>query len=178
MFQTTARVLLLAAAPVAALAANFNGTWDGTIMAGTVPVAFRMEVTENPAKICFFEGNQPMCSTSAEVRDGKLIARWDYLKTELTLDSKDKALAGVYHNYRSNRDYSVEARAHRGLRTGPAARRSLFLEAAQLGHPRHLLCFALDEASELLGSAADGVDALGTQRLHDVLGLERFVGDA
>jgi len=111
MFQTTARVLLLAAAPAAALAANFNGTWDGTIMAGTVPVAFRMEVTENPAKICFFEGNQPMCSTSAEVRDGKLIARWDYLKTELTLDSKDKALAGVYHNYRSNRDFSVEARA-------------------------------------------------------------------
>src|SRR5262245_51715938 len=28
---------------------------------------------------------------------------------------------------------------------------SLFREAAQLGHPRHLLCLALDEAIELLG---------------------------
>src|SRR5690349_16696721 len=98
MYPTTARALFLAAAPAIVSAAGFNGMWDATILAGADPVAFRMEVTESPAKVCFFEDNQPVCSTSARLTDGKLAAQWDYLKTELRLELKDKTLAGVYHN--------------------------------------------------------------------------------
>jgi len=112
MHRTTARALFLLAGPAAALAGSFNGTWDATIVAGADPVAFRMEVTETPVKVCFFEDSQPVCSTSARIEDGRLVAQWDFLKTELRLEAKDQGLAGVYHSFRSNRDMNVEARAH------------------------------------------------------------------
>jgi thiol-disulfide isomerase/thioredoxin len=112
MLPTTARAFLLSAAPALLAAANYNGTWDANIFPGNDPVAFKMEVTESPAKVCFFEDNQPMCSTSAKLADGKLVAQWDYFKTELRLEPSDKGIAGVYHSFRSNRDMKVEARTH------------------------------------------------------------------
>jgi thiol-disulfide isomerase/thioredoxin len=112
MFSTTARALLLSAAPILAAAANFNGMWDATIVPANDPVAFKMEITESPAKVCFFEDNQPVCSTSAHVTGDKLVAQWDFYKSELRLEQADKGLAGVYHSFRSNRDMKVEARVH------------------------------------------------------------------
>ena len=113
MIQTTARSFFLLAIPAVALASSFGGIWDATIRAGADPVAFRMEITEAPAKVCFFEDQQPVCSTSARVENGKLAAQWDFLKTELRLEPKDGSIAGIYHLYRSNRDMIVEAMAHR-----------------------------------------------------------------
>jgi thiol-disulfide isomerase/thioredoxin len=123
MHQITARALFLLATPAMALAAGFHGTWDATITptAGADPVAFRMEVTETPTKVCFFEDAQPVCSTSARIEDGRLVAQWDFLKTELRLEARDKTLAGVYHLYRSNRDMNVEARVHQPLPASSAA---------------------------------------------------------
>ena len=112
MYPTTARALFLLAAPLLALAGDFNGTWDATIMNGSDPVAFRMEVSEAPMKVCFFEDAQPVCSTSARVEGTKLVAQWDFLRTDLRLEAQDKTLTGVYHLYRSNRDMNVEARPH------------------------------------------------------------------
>jgi thiol-disulfide isomerase/thioredoxin len=118
MIQNAARSFFLLTVPALALAGSFGGVWDATILAGADPVAFRMEVTESPAKVCFFEDQQPVCSTSARVADGKLVAQWDFLKTELRLEAKEGAMGGVYHLYRSNRDMNVEARPHQ---TPPAA---------------------------------------------------------
>jgi len=112
MFSTTARALLLSAAPILAAAANFNGTWDATIVPANDPVAFKMEITESPAKVCFFEDMQPVCSTSAKLVEGKLTAQWDFYKSELRLEPSGKGLAGVYHSFRSNRDMKVEAVMH------------------------------------------------------------------
>jgi thiol-disulfide isomerase/thioredoxin len=109
MVPTTARALLLLAAPALLAAANFNGTWDATIFPGSDPVNFKMEITETPVKVCFFEDTQPVCSTSARLEAGKLVAQWDFLKTELRLEQADKGLAGVYHSFRSNRDMNVQA---------------------------------------------------------------------
>jgi thiol-disulfide isomerase/thioredoxin len=113
MSQVTARALFLTAVPAIVLAAGLNGTWDATIMPGAEPVAFRMDVTESPAKICFFEDRQPVCSTGAQIASDKLTAQWDFLKTELRLEIKDGTMAGTYHSFRSNRDMNVEARPHR-----------------------------------------------------------------
>jgi thiol-disulfide isomerase/thioredoxin len=113
MLPTAARAFFLLASPVLLLAGNFNGMWDATIFPGTDPVPFKMEITESPAKVCFFEDAQPVCSTSATLADGKLFAQWDFLKTELRLETSDQGLGGVYHSFRNNRDMNVEARAHR-----------------------------------------------------------------
>jgi thiol-disulfide isomerase/thioredoxin len=108
--EFTARALILLATPALGLAGSFAGNWDATITAGADPVAFRMEVLVSPAKVCFFEDNQPVCSTSASVEGERLTAQWDFLKTELRLDLKDQTVSGVYHLFRSNRDMKVEGR--------------------------------------------------------------------
>lgn len=112
MLPTTTRACFLLAAPVLLLAGNFNGTWDATIFPGADPVNFKMEITEAPAKVCFFEDAQPVCSTSATLGQGKLVAKWDFLKTDLRLERSATGLTGVYHLYRSNRDMNVQARTH------------------------------------------------------------------
>ena len=86
-----------------AVAGDFDGRWDAFITSGGAHVPFRMEVTESPARVCFFEDTQPACSTSAEVKEGTLAARWDYLNTELNLAAKDGALTGSYRSLRSQR---------------------------------------------------------------------------
>jgi thiol-disulfide isomerase/thioredoxin len=96
----------------AARAADLNGTWDATILPGGEPVAFRMEIATSPVRVCFFEDTQPTCSTSARLEEGKLVAQWDYLKTELRLEQQERTLSGIYHSFRSNRDIKVEARPH------------------------------------------------------------------
>ena len=109
MYPAMARALFLLAAPAVALAANFNGAWDATILAGSDPVAFRMEVSGSPAKVCLFEDTQPVCSTSAEIEGNKLVAKWDFLRTDLRLEMKDdKTVAGVYHLYRSKTDLFLD----------------------------------------------------------------------
>jgi peroxiredoxin len=69
-----------------------------------------MDVTESPARVCFFEDTQPACSTSAEFQNGVLTAHWDYLNTELQLSAKDGALTGTYRNLRLKRPSAVEAK--------------------------------------------------------------------
>lgn len=112
MIRPNACILALLLAAATARAADLNGTWDATIRPAREPVAFRMEVSANPARVCLFEDTQPVCSTSARIDEAKLVAQWDFLKTELRLDLQDKTLSGVYHSYRSNRDIPVEARPH------------------------------------------------------------------
>lgn len=119
-----ARAIFVLAATVPVFAANFNGTWDATILPGTDPVPFKMEITESPAKVCFFEDAQPVCSTSAKLENAKLVAQWDFYKTDLRLEQSGGELTGVYHLYRSNRDMNVRARAHRppGAPAAPPAK--------------------------------------------------------
>jgi len=112
MTSFLARTLAVLALPAAALAAGFNGTWDATILSGADHIPFRMEVTESPARVCFFEDIQPVCSTSARIEEGKLVARWDFLNTELHLEAKDGGLTGGYHPTGSQRESAIEAHAH------------------------------------------------------------------
>ena len=91
-------VLWLLASAAAASAAGFDGVWDAVIVANGFRVPFRMELTASPARVCFFEDTQPVCSTSAKTEGGQLIARWDYLNTELRLTPHDGQLTGGYRN--------------------------------------------------------------------------------
>jgi hypothetical protein len=100
---------LLVSATVA-LAGDLDGRWDATITSGGAHVPFRMEVTESPARVCFFEDTQPACSTSAEIKDGSLTARWDYINTELQLTAQDGALTGSYLSLRTKRPSAIEAK--------------------------------------------------------------------
>ena len=104
--------LALIAAAATALATGFNGTWDATILAGGELVPFRLEVSESPARVCFFEDTQPVCSTSAGIEAGKLIAQWDYLNRELRLELTAGGLQGVYHGLRTGHDLVVQAKPH------------------------------------------------------------------
>jgi thiol-disulfide isomerase/thioredoxin len=96
-----------------ALAGGFNGTWDATILAGGESVPFRFEITESPVRACFFEDTQPVCSTTARIEDGRLIAQWDYLNRELRLEVTSDGLQGVYRGLRTKRDLAIQAKPHR-----------------------------------------------------------------
>src|SRR5208283_233248 len=95
-----------------ALATGFTGMWDATILAGSDLVPFRLEISESPARACFFEDTQPVCSTSARIEAGKLIAQWDYLGRELRLELAAGGLQGVYRSLRTGHDLAVQAKPH------------------------------------------------------------------
>lgn len=118
-------VLLWILAPAAALAGDFNGTWDGAVVTNAARVPFRMEVSESPARVCFFEDTDRVCSTSARIENGKLTAKWDYLNSQLTLASVDGALSGDYVNLRTNRELKIEARPHQAA-AAPAEKPAQF----------------------------------------------------
>ena len=104
-----ALVLLLASV---AGAADFHGVWDATIVAGGQRVPFRMEILPSPARACFFEDTDRVCSSAAAVEGDKLNAEWDFLNTELHLSLQDGVLAGIYRSRRTRREMAVEARPH------------------------------------------------------------------
>ena len=103
----------------AALAGDFGGIWDATILAGGESVPFRFEITESPLRVCFFEDTQPVCSTSARIDNGKLAALWDYLGRELRLESVGGGLQGAYRGLRSKRELVVQAKPYRPLTGAP-----------------------------------------------------------
>ncbi|HXK07404.1 MAG TPA: TlpA disulfide reductase family protein [Verrucomicrobiae bacterium] len=185
MHGVRASVLFLLAAPAMALAGSFNGTWDATILSGSDPVAFRMEVTEAPARVCFFEDTQPVCSTSARIEGSKLVAQWDFLRTDLRLEAKeDKMLAGVYHLYRSNRDMNVEARAHQTPPTpsAPPAKLDGEWEARVVDRPASPAWQLLlrQSGSEIKGTIlrVDGDDGTMVGRVEGThLSISHFSGD-
>jgi thiol-disulfide isomerase/thioredoxin len=123
-------LLLLFAAAVTAMAggangASFNGTWDATILAGGQLVAFLLETSESPARACFFEDTQPVCSTSARIEADNLIARWDYLGRELRLKVTAKGLEGVYRSLRTGSELPVEAKPHQPDASPPQLARDI-----------------------------------------------------
>lgn len=107
-------ILLAILAPaflVPALAAgDFGGKWDGTVVTAAARIPFRMEISESPARVCFFEDTEPVCSTSVRIEGAGLTALWDYLNSQLTLTASGGALAGTYVNLRTKRQIQIEAR--------------------------------------------------------------------
>ncbi|MGB7762931.1 MAG: TlpA disulfide reductase family protein [Bryobacteraceae bacterium] len=112
-------IFALFAVAGAALATGFDGTWDATILAGGELVPFRLEVTESPVRVCFFEDTQPVCSTAARIEAGKLIAQWDYLNRELRLEVAGGGLQGVYRGLRTGHDLAVQAKPHQPASNRP-----------------------------------------------------------
>jgi thiol-disulfide isomerase/thioredoxin len=99
-------------APAALLAGDFNGKWDGAVVTNVERIPFRMEVSESPARVCFFEDAEPMCSSSAHIDGAKLTAHWDYLNCQLALTAAAGGLSGTYINLRTQREWRLEARPH------------------------------------------------------------------
>ena len=105
-------VLLWILAPAVALAGDFNGAWDGFVATNAARIPFRMEVSESPARVCFFEDTQPVCSSTAHIDGAKLTAKWDYLNSQLELAAAGGTLSGTYVNLRTHRELKIEAQAH------------------------------------------------------------------
>jgi thiol-disulfide isomerase/thioredoxin len=103
---------LLILAPAVLLAGDFNGNWDAAVVTNAARIPFRMEVSESPARVCFFEDAEPVCSSSARIEAGKLTAQWDYLNSRLTLAPADGGIAGSYINLRTQRETRIEATPH------------------------------------------------------------------
>ena len=110
--QMLRNAVLCMLAPILLLASDFKGNWDGAAITNVARVPFRMEVSESPARVCFFEDAEPVCSTSARIEGSKLTANWDYMNTVLTLAAADGSLAGTYINLRTKRVTRIEARPH------------------------------------------------------------------
>jgi thiol-disulfide isomerase/thioredoxin len=104
------KVFLLMLAPALLPAGDFNGKWDAAVVTTAARIPFRMEVSESPARVCFFEDAEPVCSSSAGIADGKLTAQWDYLNSRLALTAADGGLSGSYVNLRTQRETRIEAK--------------------------------------------------------------------
>src|ERR1035438_10500136 len=104
------KIFLLILAPAVMLAADFNGKWDAAVVTNAARIPFRMEVSESPARVCFFEDAEPVCSSSARIAEGKLTAQWDYLNSQLTLSAADGGVSGSYVNLRTQRATRIEAK--------------------------------------------------------------------
>jgi len=113
--------LLFLLSAATALAGGFPGMWDASILAGGRQVPFRMEISLAPARVCFFEDTQPVCSTAARVEGEALTAEWDYLNTELHLALKPDSLEGVYRSRRTKREYPIAAHPQRAPETAGQA---------------------------------------------------------
>ncbi|MGD0772949.1 MAG: TlpA disulfide reductase family protein [Candidatus Solibacter sp.] len=94
------------------LAGDFNGNWDAAVVNSSGRIPFRMEVSESPARVCFFEDAEPVCSSSARIEGAKVTAQWDYLNSQLTLMAADGGLSGGYVNLRTQRETRIEAKPH------------------------------------------------------------------
>lgn len=102
-------------------AGDFGGKWDGAVVTGTTRVPFRMEISESPARVCFFEDTEPVCSTSVRIEGASLTAFWDYLNSQLTLAASGGTLAGAYVNLRTRRQIQIEARPRQPVAPPSAA---------------------------------------------------------
>src|SRR5215469_12747241 len=107
MLRTFVFVILV---PVLAAAGEFSGKWEGEVVSNAGRVPFRIELTESPARVCFFEDTDPVCSTTASIEGKRLTAKWDYLNCELTLTAADGVLTGTYVNLRTKRETKIEVR--------------------------------------------------------------------
>lgn len=101
-------------------AGDFGGKWDGAVVTATARIPFRMEISESPSRVCFFEDTEPVCSTSVRIDGASLTAFWDYLNSQLTLSATGGTLAGTYVNLRTKRQIQIEARPRQPV-TAPSA---------------------------------------------------------
>ena len=117
------KLVLTILAPAFLLAGEFGGRWDGVVVTRATRAPFRMELTESPARVCFYEDADPVCSSSASIQGNKLNARWDYLNSQLELTAAGGALSGTYVNLRTHRELQIEAKPHEAeaAPTQPAA---------------------------------------------------------
>jgi thiol-disulfide isomerase/thioredoxin len=104
---------LLLVLPALLLADGFTGTWDGAVVTNSARIPFRMEISGSPARVCFFEDREPVCSTSAAIQGDSLTAQWDYLNSRLTLTADAGSLSGTFVNLRTRRESKIEASPHR-----------------------------------------------------------------
>jgi thiol-disulfide isomerase/thioredoxin len=109
--------LLPILAPALLLAGDFNGNWDAYVVTNTARVPFRMEVSDSPVRVCFFEDAAPVCSTSASIEGDKLTAQWDYLNSRLSLTASSGALSGSFVNLRTRRETRIESSPHQSAPT-------------------------------------------------------------
>ena len=94
---------------ISAVAGDFDGLWDATILSDGVKVPFRLQISD---KVCFFEDQQPICSTSLQIQNGKLTAHWDFLHRDVSLSSTKNGLTGEFLNLRTKGVNAIEATRH------------------------------------------------------------------
>ena len=107
------RILLLILAPAVLPAAGFPGSWEGEVVTAAERIPFQMEISASPARVCFFEDREPVCSSAARFEGDTLRAQWDYLNSRLTLAAGSGTLKGTYVNLRTKLQLTIEATPHR-----------------------------------------------------------------
>jgi thiol-disulfide isomerase/thioredoxin len=176
-------VLLFLVAPAIVLAGDLNGNWDAAVVNNAARIPFRMEVSESPARVCFFEDAEPICSSFAGIEGGKLTAKWDYINSRLTLAAANGGLSGTYINLRTQRELKIEARPHQAA-AAPSAAPAKFAGEwevhAALGNGPADLLILRQSGAELKGTIlrVDGDDGtLVGQADGNHFAISHFSGD-
>src|SRR5258708_2400047 len=82
----------------AAAAESLAGRWDATVTANGVEIPFRFELSIGGANATgtFFNGEEPMPSSSGRLSDGALLLNWDHFAAKLEATVRDGVLEGQY----------------------------------------------------------------------------------
>src|SRR5258708_8655090 len=82
----------------AATAESLAGRWDATVIVNGVEIPFRFELSVDGANATgtFFNGEDPMPSSSGRLSDGALLLNWDHYAAKLEESLRDGVLDGQY----------------------------------------------------------------------------------
>src|SRR5258708_9332523 len=82
----------------AATAESLAGRWDATVIVNGVEIPFRFELSVDGANATgtFFNGEEPMPSSSGRLSNGALLLNWDHYAAKLEESLRDGVLDGQY----------------------------------------------------------------------------------
>jgi thiol-disulfide isomerase/thioredoxin len=77
---------------------SLAGRWDATVNVNGVEIPFRFELSVDGANATgiFFNGDEPMPSSSGRVSNGSLLLNWDHFAAKLEATVRDGVLDGQY----------------------------------------------------------------------------------
>ncbi|HEY6390449.1 MAG TPA: TlpA disulfide reductase family protein [Bryobacteraceae bacterium] len=82
----------------AAAGESLAGRWDATVNVNGVEIPFRFELSVDGANATgiFFNGDEPMPSSSGRISNGSLLLNWDHFAAKLEATVRDGLLDGQY----------------------------------------------------------------------------------
>lgn len=113
MTKVTVRFALIPMSALVAPAQSVNGLWDATVQYDDYKIPFPLQLSQRGSEVSasFFNGDDPVTSTTGKLTDNSLTVRFEHYATQLNATLSDGTLKGTYGNKRYG-FHDFEAKPH------------------------------------------------------------------